>query len=161
MYREVSSREGLLFERNTRSRWTSRVRMSILGIGMILLVIGLIVGATIQTGMYFLTVDEFHARQDSLTGSRVRINGVLAENSEQWYPEGPRLEFRIRDAGGQHELPIVFHGPRPDNFQRAASAIVEGSLSTEGVFVAESLLLKCPSRYEEAPEEIFVKAGGS
>lgn len=158
MLREVSSREGLFLEGKGWRRWTTRMRMSILGIVMIALVIGLIVGATIQTGMFFLTVDEFHARQHNLAGSQVRINGMLVEGSENWYPEGPRLEFRIRDAEGVHDLPIVFHGPRPDNFQRAVSTIVEGSLSPEGVFVAESLLLKCPSRYEEAPEEIFIKA---
>ncbi len=161
MAREVSSRAELFPEHQTRQRWTPRLRMSVLGIVMIALVIGLIVGATVQNSMYYLTVDEFHDRQDKLTGSRVRINGVLVEDSEHWHPEGPRLEFRIQDAQGVHDLPIVFHGARPDNFQRAASAIVEGSLSPEGVFVADTLLLKCPSRYDEAPTEIRVKASAA
>ena len=55
-------------------------------------------------------------------------------------------------------MPIVFYGPRPDNFQRAASAIIEGELLPDGSFQAETLLLKCPSRYEEEPEEIYVEA---
>ena len=56
------------------------------------------------------------------------------------------------------ELPIVFYGPRPDNFQRTASAIVEGELLENGSFEAETLLLKCPSRYEEDPEEVYVES---
>ncbi len=158
MSQQVSSRARFLVARRTGSGWITRARMSLLGLGVIVLVIGLVVGATLQTGMYYLTVDEFHARQDSLYGSRVRVNGVLVENSENWQPAGPRLEFRIRDAEGGHEMPIVFHGPRPDNFQRAASAIVEGSLTADGVFVADSVLLKCPSRYDEAPTEIHMQA---
>jgi len=67
------------------------------------------------------------------------------------------LKFSIMDEGGD-QLPIVFYGPRPDNFQRAASAIVEGELLPNGTFEAETLLLKCPSRYEEEPEEIFVES---
>jgi cytochrome c-type biogenesis protein CcmE len=35
-----------------------------------------------------------------------------------------------------------------------AQAILTGTLNPEGVFVAEELLLKCPSKYEEAlPEQ--------
>ncbi|MGL4649226.1 MAG: cytochrome c maturation protein CcmE, partial [Caldilineaceae bacterium] len=49
-------------------------------------------------------------------------------------------------------------GPRPDNFQRAAEAIIEGELLANGDFQADTLLLKCPSRYEEDPEEVFVQS---
>jgi len=41
------------------------------------------------------------------------------------------LQFKIGDENSQ--LPIYFNGPKPDNFSRAA----------------HTLLLKCPSRYEE------------
>ena len=47
---------------------------------------------------------------------------------------------------------MSFHGSRPSNFGRATEAIVEGELDSNGVFKADTLLLKCPSRYEEAPE---------
>jgi len=31
---------------------------------------------------------------------------------------------------------------------------VEGRLRADGVLEADTLLLKCPSRYEEAPQEV-------
>lgn len=135
-----------------------RARAALVGLILIALIIGLIISATVETGMYFLTVDEFQDRQSSLVGTRVRVNGMVVADSEEWDASQPRLVFAIQDEEGGPALPIVFHGPRPDNFARATSAIVEGTVSADGQFVADSLLLKCPSRYEEAPEEVFVTA---
>ena len=67
------------------------------------------------------------------------------------------LRFAIHDESNS-QVPIVFYGPRPDNFARAAEAIIEGQLQADGTFKADTLLLKCPSRYEEEPEEVFVEA---
>lgn len=118
-----------------------------------------IVQATRTTGAYFMTVDELRAASASLIGQRVRVNGSVVAGSEDWNAEAVTLKFAIIDEqGGTQELPIVFYGPRPDNFQRAASAIVEGELQPDGTFLAQELLLKCPSRYEEEPEEVRVKA---
>jgi cytochrome c-type biogenesis protein CcmE len=41
-------------------------------------------------------------------------------------------------------------GPKPDLLRNEAQAIVTGKLNEDGVFYAEELLLKCPTRYEEA-----------
>jgi cytochrome c-type biogenesis protein CcmE len=118
-----------------------------------------IVQATRTTGAYFMTVAELQTASASLVGQRVRVNGNVVADTEDWNAEQVTLKFSISDEnGGGQTLPVVFYGPRPDNFQRAASAIVEGELQPDGSFVAESLLLKCPSRYEEEPEQIFVEA---
>jgi cytochrome c-type biogenesis protein CcmE len=96
----------------------------------------------------------------------------VVEGSEVWEPKEMTLRFAITDSPSNpapiagfegtdvsgKQLPITFYGPRPDNFQRAAEAIVEGELMPDGSFMASTLLLKCPSRYEEDPKEIFVEA---
>ncbi len=115
------------------------------------------VQATITTGAYYLTVSELHARAPAIYGERVRVNGNVVEGSEDWNAQEVTLKFSIADENGD-QLPIVFFGPRPDNFQRAASAIVEGEYLSDGSFQAETLLLKCPSRYEEEPEEVYVES---
>lgn len=145
----VSSRADAGPARPAGRGWGSKGRLSLIGLGAVALIMALIVTATLDTGMYYLTVDEFHNRQARLGGQRVRINGEVMADSEIWDPRRTRLEFQLRDAAGEHALAVVYIGPRPDNFQRAASAIVEGSLAPSGEFVADSLLLKCPSRYEE------------
>ena len=116
-----------------------------------------IVQATRTTGAYFMTVGELNARAATLQGQRVRVNGNVVQGTEDWKPQEMTLKFSVKDESGA-SLPVVFHGPRPDNFQRAASAIVEGELLPNGSFQAENLLLKCPSRYEEEPSEVYVKS---
>ncbi|MEZ4861511.1 MAG: cytochrome c maturation protein CcmE [Caldilineaceae bacterium] len=116
-----------------------------------------IVEATRSTGAYYMTVAELFAQRPQIYGERVRVNGNVVEGSEDWDASNITLKFSISDESGA-ALPIVFYGPRPDNFQRAASAIVEGQLQQDGSFKAETLLLKCPSRYEEEPEQIEAKA---
>ena len=115
------------------------------------------VQATTTTGAYYLTVGELTSRQAEMIGERVRVNGSVVEGTEDWNAQEITLRFEIADENGD-QLPIVFYGPRPDNFQRAASAIVEGQLLADGSFQADNLLLKCPSRYEEDPEEVYVES---
>ncbi|MCB0132131.1 MAG: cytochrome c maturation protein CcmE, partial [Caldilineaceae bacterium] len=104
--------------------------------------------ATQGTGAYYMTVSELTGQVPQIIGERVRVNGNVVEGTEDWNAKEVTLHFSIVDDNGD-QLPIVFYGPRPDNFQRAASAIVEGELLADGTFQAETLLLKCPSRYEE------------
>lgn len=115
------------------------------------------VQATRTTGAYYMTTSEVHAAGPELVGQRIRVSGEVVEGSEDWNAQAITLKFAISDESGD-VLPITFYGPRPDNFQRAASAIIEGELLPDGSFQANNLLLKCPSRYDEEPEEIFVQA---
>jgi len=117
----------------------------------------LMVNATTTTGAYYLTVSEVQQNRTTLVGERVRVSGPVVADSEDWNAQEVTLRFKISDEQGA-TLPIVFFGPRPDNFQRAAEAIIEGELLPNGDFQADTLLLKCPSRYEEDPEEVFVQS---
>ena len=158
MAQVISSRDRLQEAVSSGVRLGPRVQWMLVGLAVIALVIFLIVRATVLTSMYYLTVEEFVARQDTLAGQRVRLNGLVVPDSEQWNATATRLDFQLHEVEGGTVLPIVYHGPRPDNFRPGTSAIVEGSLDADGRFVADSLLLKCPSRYEEGPEEIYMEA---
>jgi cytochrome c-type biogenesis protein CcmE len=46
-------------------------------------------------------------------------------------------------------LKVMYEGPMPDLLRHEAQAIVTGRVGDDGVFYAEELLLKCPTRYEE------------
>jgi cytochrome c-type biogenesis protein CcmE len=50
-------------------------------------------------------------------------------------------------------IKVVYVGPKPDLLRNEAQAIMTGRLGEDGVFYAEELLLKCPTRYEEAVPE--------
>jgi cytochrome c-type biogenesis protein CcmE len=142
----------------TRRSGRINLKFVIGGLVLIAIVIALMVQATMTTGAYYMTVGEIRNAGQSLLGQRVRVNGAVVPDSEDWNAQQVTLRFAISDEKSSEQLPIVFFGPRPDNFQRAASAIVEGEMLPDGTFKAETLLLKCPSRYEEEPEEVFAKA---
>jgi cytochrome c-type biogenesis protein CcmE len=44
-------------------------------------------------------------------------------------------------------MPVHYYGVVPGNFEQATSVVLKGK-STEGVFVAEQMLVKCPSKYQ-------------
>jgi len=48
---------------------------------------------------------------------------------------------------------VVYEGVKPDLLKNEAQAIMTGKLGEDGVFYAEELLLKCPTKYEEAVPE--------
>ena len=50
-------------------------------------------------------------------------------------------------------LHVVYNGPMPDLLKNEAQAIMTGTLDDAGVFNASELLLKCPTRYDEAVPE--------
>ncbi len=150
---------------------SSGVNFKFMAAGGLLMVViaGLLVYGLMTASSYYYTVNEvqdyyqqglvaFQTGTDEMALTRrIRVNGEVVEGSEDWQAEQVTLRFSIQDETGA-TLPIVFYGPRPDNFQRAASAIIEGNLLLDGSFQADTLLLKCPSRYEEDPEEIFVQS---
>lgn len=154
MAQSVSASSAIPAELANRKTNTN-LKFIVGGFLLIGIVILLIVQATLSTGAYYLTVSEIQDSGATLVGQRVRASGQVVDGSENWDPKTITLRFSITDEKGA-QLPIVFFGPRPDNFQRAAEAIVEGTLLPDGSFQANDLLLKCPSRYEEEPEQIHV-----
>lgn len=129
------------------------LKFIIAGATLIALIISLIIYGSLTASSYYLTVSEILEQaqhEDSrIVGQRIRVNGAVVDDSEDWNAQQVTLRFAIEDEDGS-TLPIVFYGPRPDNFQRAASAIVEGELLADGSFQADTLLLKCPSQIGRA-----------
>ena len=59
-----------------------------------------------------------------------------------------------RSDPGRNRLSVVYEGPKPDLLRHEAQAIMTGRMGEDGVFYADELLLKCPTRYEESlPEQ--------
>lgn len=110
-------------------------------------------GVLVITGMrksratlYYLTVDEFWQQQATLRDQVGRVNGEIVPGSVQYDPGTLVLTMELR--GTARNLPVVYHGAKPDYLEQAPSAVVEGRLGADGVFQADQILLKCPSKYE-------------
>ena len=94
---------------------------------------------------YYATVSEFLKNRTDQYGESVRVGGTIVENSIEWEPQKPELKFDIADEHSQ--LSILYEGVIPDNFAAGKDIVIEGKYNPDGIFYAESLLLKCPSKY--------------
>ena len=116
----------------------------------------LIISMIGSEGAYYREVSEVKAEHASLVDRKLRVSGLVENNTIAWNSKAFDLQFSILDQKGTGDkLRVHFHGVQPDNMNREGSvAIVEGRLREDGVLEADTLLLKCPSRYEEAPQEV-------
>lgn len=129
---------------------------------VILLAVGyLIVTSFGSSAQYFLTVTELYGKGSDILGEDVRISGVVNGDSIRYDSQTLRLEFDVVDNLNDlsNPLHVVYIGPKPDLMQHEAQAIIEGAWNSDGIFYAhgraDSLLLKCPTRYEEEfPEQV-------
>ena len=128
-----------------------QIKFVIGGVLILAAIVYLVVTSIQTTGAYYMTVAEVNSKAQDLTGKKIRMSGAVSQESAQWDAANLLLTFALTDETGEL-VTVSFHGSRPSNFTRATEAIVEGQLQPNGVFRADNLLLKCPSRYEEAPE---------
>jgi cytochrome c-type biogenesis protein CcmE len=77
----------------------------------------------------------------------VRVSGLVLGDTIDWDPQRLVLLFEMADESGS--IPVMYEGVRPDMFQDGAQVVVEGKHSSNDVFEANALLLKCPSKYVE------------
>jgi cytochrome c-type biogenesis protein CcmE len=62
---------------------------------------------------------------------------------------------------GTRELQVSYGKETPDTFVDGSEVVVEGVLGPDGVFVAHTLLAKCPSKYEAANSQEDYKTADS
>jgi cytochrome c-type biogenesis protein CcmE len=148
----------------------------IIGGALMLIAVVLLVVASLKgNAQYYLTVDELAAGKAGQSAN-VRVSGVVLGDTIQYDPKTLDLTFTIAHIPGDNDeiealgglasvlhaasldpgaaqLPVKYNGVRPDLLKNEAQAIMTGSLGADGVFYAEELLLKCPSRYEEGVPE--------
>jgi cytochrome c-type biogenesis protein CcmE len=131
---------------------------------------------TTENSIFFITVDELYERGDSLVDQSVQITGAVIGETIAYDSENMIVTFTIahmpadqellNEEGGleaallaavtdksRQTLEIVYYDPPPDLLKDQAQAIITGKYGADGIFYAEELLLKCPTRYEEAAPE--------
>lgn len=142
-----------------RAGWLRRKRFLIVGMAVVIALGYLGFTAFQGASMYYLTVDELLARNDAAYGERVRLMGKVEDGSVVRNSETNTLHFAVAGEDGT-SLPVVYSGVVPDAFKQGSDIVVEGSLMRAGTFQADSLLVKCPSKYEAAPEDQAKEDGG-
>lgn len=153
-----------------------RAKFIVGGLLIVAAVVYLIVTSTQASAQYFLTVDELTEQAGGDVGREVRISGAVIGDTIAYEPETLTLKFEVAHVPGDNSeieaqgglakvlydavndpertrLQVVYIGPKPDLLRHEAQAIMTGELGEDGVFYADELLLKCPTKYEEAVPE--------
>ncbi|MCK4489505.1 MAG: cytochrome c maturation protein CcmE [Anaerolineales bacterium] len=143
-------------------------------------IIYLIVSSLSANVQYFLTVEEILTKQlaGELTGRNVRASGAVLGDSIQYNMDTLELSFTIVHVPGDNllleeegglaralhnavmdpnrpRLDVIYYGPIPDLLKNEAQAIITGEVLASGVFEADEILLKCPTKYEgSVPEQM-------
>ena len=108
----------------------------------------------------------------------MRISGAVVGDTVQYDPQTLNLTFTIANIPGDNKvieaqgglatvlhaavvdpsrqrLVVIYNGPKPDLLRDEAQAIITGKMGEDGTFYASELLLKCPTKYEEAlPQQV-------
>ena len=123
-----------------------------------------------------MTVSELLVKKDNAIDKQLRISGAVIGESIEFDEGSGQLSFIIADVPADYEtveqqgglaivlenavndpnraqIQSVFVGAQPELLRNMAQAIIIGELHSDGIFYADEILLKCPSRYEEAVPE--------
>jgi cytochrome c-type biogenesis protein CcmE len=150
-----------------------RSKFIIGGVVILAAVVFLIFSATQANAEYFMTIDELRAQGQSVVGRNLRISGAVVGDTIQYDPQSLTLTFQVANVPGDNaeieaegglaavlhaavadpnrtRMEVVYSGPKPDLLKDEAQAIMTGQVGPDGVFHADELLLKCPTKYQEA-----------
>jgi cytochrome c-type biogenesis protein CcmE len=127
----------------------------LIGAAVVLASAGYLMASSIsETGMYYVTPSELSTRlaaDPSLHGVGIKLGARVVPGSIKREAGGREYAFVVTD--GAREVPVLYRGIAPDTFTDGVDVVVEGRMGQDGTFRATTLLAKCASRYENAPEK--------
>jgi cytochrome c-type biogenesis protein CcmE len=130
----------------------SNKRLQLVVVALVLLsAVGYLVYSGLQTNVYYQTVGELRGGGTAAAGRPVRVAGLVDEGSIVRQEGGSVLRFSMSDDSGS--IPVVYKGAVPDIFQPGIEVVIEGKYAPGGEFTANTLLAKCPSKFDTASEQ--------
>lgn len=82
-------------------------------------------------------------------GSKAHVVGTWVEDRPTEYDRSSNVfSFYMRDQSGTVRK-VRYPNPKPANFEQAEQVVVEGQMKGEA-FAADHILVKCPSKYNNA-----------
>jgi len=100
-----------------------------------------------ESKTYYHTVPEVYAMKDKAYDMRLQVSGDVVPGSIQ--RDGKIVNFVIGAEPQTLQIKYVGKDPLPDTLIDRATAMATGRMGRDGVFVADSMLAKCASKYEK------------
>ncbi len=111
-----------------------------------------------DTMVYYLTPTELMAKASSdptIHEVGVKVSGKVIPGSYEKVPGELLHRFRVQDLQDPSvTFPVEYRDALPDTFTDDVEVVLEGRLRADGVFEATTVLTKCGSRYEAAPDQL-------
>ncbi len=149
-----------------------RLKFVVGGLVILAAIIYMIVVSTQNSAQYFLTIQELQARGSAAVDQNVRVSGAVVGDSIQYDAKKLELRFTVANVPGDEKqidaqgglakvldaavadptaprMQVIYEGVKPDLMKGQAQAIMDGHIDSQGVFHADTLLMKCPTRYED------------
>mgnify|MGYP005858959509 FL=1 len=132
----------------------------ILAIVAIAVAVGFIVVAMGDASVY-VNFSQAQALAQKGKDKKVHVIGQLPKNSLgksvglEYEPKlNPNLFiFELIDNQGKKEK-VYYNDAKPQDFERSEQVVVVGAYNKQGKFVADKILMKCPSKYEGEQKQI-------
>ncbi len=121
-------------------------------VGGIIIVVFAVWGITnlMSTTISYVTISEAPRSPGT-----IQVMGEVDFETVHYDVENSQMSFVItdpEDETGMIRLKIVYSGTVPGNFEQATSVVVKGQYR-DNAFMADQLLVKCPSKYQGLEEE--------
>ncbi|MGE0736697.1 MAG: cytochrome c maturation protein CcmE [Alphaproteobacteria bacterium] len=123
-----------------------RRRLYFVALGLLILAAAAALALTaLQDNVVFFYSPTEIAEKKIPPGQRIRLGGLVLENSIKKQADGVTTEFGVTDRG--KTVVVVYKGILPDLFREAQGVVVQGALRPDGVFVANEVLAKHDETY--------------
>jgi cytochrome c-type biogenesis protein CcmE len=125
----------------------------LLGIGIIAIAIIIII-SSIGDASTYETFSTAKKMKDNGNDKDIHVVGVLKKNPEgivegiEVNEDKTSFYFLMVDNDGTTQK-VFYNEPVPTDFSRSDQVVVIGSYKNQELFVAEKILMKCPSKYQE------------
>jgi len=100
-----------------------------------------------EDAVFAYTVDQAIGQKSDLVGKKFRVRGDVKEGTIIATPG--TLDSRFDLIKNDEVITIAYDKPLPDTFKAGMEVIAEGQMGADGVLMADNIIAKCPSKYEE------------
>lgn len=104
-----------------------------------------------QASSTHMTASELLAYEDlnELAGRRLQLGAQVVEGTIVWDRYHHRPTFTVFEGGAEIAVHYTGSAVVPDTFKDGSPVVLEGYYQTDtGIFTAEVIFAKCPSKYE-------------
>ena len=134
-------------QNNTARLLSSKIKLSILIILVSSSIIYFASSVFSISTIEYLSVEDV-INTDYTSENQIGVSGKLVKNSYFREANGIRAHFNLKDENGVSQLPVIYDGEIGKIFfNEYAEIILQGEKSQNGSFVAETLTIRCPSKY--------------